>query len=248
MQTGVYQPTISVITICYNAGAHLRLTVASVCTQDYPNIEYIIIDGASTDGSLDTICEYRDRISKIVSEKDKGIYDAMNKGLHLATGEYICYMNAGDTFYSPDTLSKAFGSIGTTRPDVIYGQTDIVDSQFRFVRHRRLEAPHKLTYKSFKHGMVVCHQSFYARRALAPDFDLSYRFSADVDWCIKILKRSKHNHYTGLTLTNYLEEGATTKNRMKSLKERYAIMSKHYGMIQTFFLHLYFVVRSFWRK
>lgn len=244
MQPTSPHPSISVITICYNAGALLLHTVESVCSQSYPHIEYIVIDGASSDGSLDTIAAYRDRIHQLISEPDKGIYDAMNKGLMLATGDYVCFMNAGDAFASSDTLSLALSHISTPYPHVIYGETDIVDGAYRFVRHRRLHAPERLTAGSFKYGMIVCHQSFYALRSIAPKYDTRYRFSADVDWCIKILKLSKHTHNTHTILTHYLEEGATTHNHRASLKERFCIMAKHYGWLQTSLLHLYFVIRS----
>lgn len=248
MQTTYTLPSISVITICYNAGVLLRPTVASVCDQTYPHVEYIVIDGASSDGSLETIADYRPCITTLLSEKDKGIYDAMNKGLALATGDYVCFMNAGDTFASPDTLSQALGVLRSPLPGVVYGETDIVDEDFRFVRHRRLRAPEHLKFNSFKHGMVVCHQSFYALRSLAPMYDTGYRFSADVDWCLRILKQSTHNHNTHLVLTHYMEEGATTRNHHASLKERFRIMSRHYGFLQTCLLHIYFVVRSIlWR-
>lgn len=236
-------PTISVITICYNAGHALRHTVASVCSQTYPHVEYIVVDGVSTDRSLETINDYYPLISRIISEPDNGIYDAMNKGLSIASGDYVCFMNAGDSFASRDTLSDALGGITGELPDIIYGETDIVDSEYRYVRHRRLRAPEQLKYESFRHGMVVCHQSFYARRSIAPLYDTQYQFSADVDWCLHILRRAQHIHNTHLTLTHYLEEGTTTRNHCASLRERFRIMRRHYGFIPTLTSHIYFGLR-----
>lgn len=238
------KPTISIITVCYNAAKELAKTIRSVKEQTYPHIQYIVVDGASKDDTPKVLDQHRQGIDIIVSEPDKGIYDAMNKGMMLATGAYLCFMNAGDTFHRSDTLENVFAQIRDALPGVIYGDTDIVDDTGQFVRKRRLSPPETLTAESFRKGMLVCHQSFYARRDLAPLYDLSYRLSADVDWCIKILRSSPHNHNTHLTLTDYLSEGATTKNHRASLKERFKIMRKHYGLLSTLRWHLYFVWRA----
>lgn len=242
------KPTISIITVCYNAAKELEKTICSVKEQTYPHIQYIVVDGASKDTTPQLLERYKTDIDIIRSEPDRGIYDAMNKGIDLATGDYLCFMNAGDLFHSADTLAKVFDQIGTDRPGVIFGDTDIVDDEGRFIRKRRLSPPERLTADSFRKGMLVCHQSFYARRDLAPHYDLAYRLSADVDWCIKILRRSPYNHNTHLTLTNYLSEGATSKNHRASLKERFAIMRKHYGLTSTLWWHLYFVCRAVFVK
>lgn len=238
------KPSISVITICYNAEKELRSTLQSVAEQDYPFIQYIVIDGASTDSSHLLFEEYCDHIDLLVSEKDKGIYDAMNKGLQVASSDYLCFMNAGDTFHSPHTLSLAFEGIAAPLPDIIYGETDIVDEERHLLRHRRLKVPNKLKYDSFKRGMVVCHQSFYPKRSLAPLYDLTYHYSSDFDWCLNILKKSSHTYNTGIVLTDYLSEGATTRHHRESLRERYKIMCHHYGHFSTLIAHVYFIIRA----
>ena len=101
-------PKISVVTVCYNAVETIEKTILSVINKTYQNIEYIIIDGASTDGTVDIINRYRDKIAYFVSEPDKGIYDAMNKGINAATGDWISFMNAGDTFYCNKTIHRLF--------------------------------------------------------------------------------------------------------------------------------------------
>ena len=240
-----YEPTFSIITVTYNAALTLERTIQSVMAQTYHRREYIIIDGASKDGTKDIIRPYRDQITKLVSEPDKGLYDAMNKGLALATGDYVCFLNAGDELHEDDTLEKMVRSLDEAKalPDVIYGDTQLVDLDGRFVRMRRLSPPEKLTWKSFKNGMLVCHQAFFAKRALAEPYDLSYRFSSDFDWCIRIMKKSKSLHNTHLTLIDYLEEGMTTRNHKASLWERFHIMVKHYGWVNTVLHHAWFVVR-----
>lgn len=245
-----YSPTFSVITVTFNAADTLETTIQSVIAQTYHQVEYLIIDGASKDGTLDIIESYKDRVSKVVSEPDKGLYDAMNKGLALATGDYVCFLNAGDTFHEDDTLEKMVHALhtATSLPDVLYGETAIVDKDGHFKRMRRLSAPEKLTWKSFKHGMLVCHQAFFAKRVLAEPYDLKYRFSSDFDWCVRVMKRSKSLFNTHLTLIDYLEEGMTTKNHKASLKERFWIMSKHYGFFPTVLYHLWFVLRALIKK
>ena len=239
------KPLFSIITICYNAEATLEKTIQSVLAQTYPNVEYIVVDGASKDNTLAIINRYRPQLSKVVSEPDKGLYDAMNKGIGLATGDYLCFLNAGDTFFSASTLQEMVATLPADKqPDVIYGETALVDAEGQFVRMRRLQAPEVLTWRSFRQGMLVCHQAFFARRELVPLYDLQYRFSADFDWCIRIMKQSRLLHNTHLTLVNYLDEGLTTRNQKASLKERFRIMVKHYGLFSTLLHHLWFVFRA----
>lgn len=243
-------PKFSVITICYNAQATLEDTIQSVIAQTYHHVEYIIVDGASKDRTLSIINRYRDRITTVVSEPDKGLYDAMNKGLRLATGDYVCFLNAGDSFHEDDTLQQMVHTLRelTELPDVLYGETALVDAEGHFVRMRRLQAPEHLTWHSFRQGMLVCHQAFFAKRTLAEPYDLRYRFSADFDWCIRIMKKSKVLHNTHLTLIDYLEEGMTTRNHKASLHERFRIMAKHYGWLSTVAHHVWFVVRAVVKK
>ena len=224
-------------------------TIQSVITQTYKGVEYIIIDGGSKDGTLDIINRYKTHIHTVISEPDKGLYDAMNKGIRVATGDYICFLNAGDALHEDDTLLLMVHSItGEVLPDVLYGETQLVDEEGHFVRMRRLSAPEQLTWKSFQKGMLVCHQAFFARRELAEPYDLHYRFSADFDWCIRIMKKSRILHNTHLTLIDYLNEGMTTRNHKASLKERFHIMCKHYGYISTVLHHIGFVFRLLYRK
>ena len=242
-------PTFSVITVCYNAEATIEDTIQSVISQTYHHVEYIIIDGASKDHTMDIVNRYRDRIAIVVSEPDKGIYDAMNKGISLATGDYLCFLNAGDSFHEDDTLQLAAHSIREALlPDVIYGETALVDHEGHFLRMRRLSAPDTLTWKSFRMGMLVCHQAFFAKRELAEPYDLRYHFSADFDWCIKVMKKSKLLHNTHLTLIDYLSEGLTTRNHKASLLERFRIMTCHYGWVSTVIYHLWFVLRLLLKK
>ena len=243
-------PKFSIITVTYNAEKVLEDTIQSVIFQTYRNVEYIIVDGASKDHTLEIVNKYHERINKVISEPDKGLYDAMNKGIQLATGDYLCFLNAGDKFHDSETLQKIVHTLkGQELPDVIYGETAIVDEEGHFLHMRRLSTPAHLNWKSFKQGMLVCHQAFFVNRELAINhlYDLQYRFSADFDWCIRIMKKAKCLHNTRLTLIDYLNEGMTTKNHKASLKERFCIMAKHYGLISTILHHGWFVIRLFYK-
>ena len=244
-----FHPKFSLITVTYNAGAVLEDTIQSIITQTYKNVEYILIDGASTDNTMRIIERYRDHIHTVVSEPDQGLYDAMNKGLSLATGDYVCFLNAGDCLHEDDTLLGMVHSVAASHeapcpPDVLYGDTALVDSEGHFLRMRRLTPPEHLTWKSFRHGMLVCHQAFFARRTIAPQYDLRYRFSADFDWCIRVMKQARYLHNTHLTLVDYLDEGLTTRNHRASLIERFHIMCRHYGTVPTVMRHLWFALRT----
>ena len=242
-------PKFSIITVTYNAGKVLEDTIQSVITQTYKNVEYILVDGGSTDNTLSIINQYRSMIQQVISEPDRGLYDAMNKGIKMATGDYICFLNAGDAFHEDDTLQQMVHSLTENAlPDVLYGETAIVDEEGHFLRMRRLSAPEHLTWKSFQHGMLVCHQAFFARRDRVEPYDLRYRFSADFDWCIRVMKKAHVLHNAHLVVIDYLDEGLTTANRRASLLERFRIMCRHYGVLSTVLHHAWFVVRLLLKK
>ena len=254
---------ITYVTITYNAASVLQRTLDSILCQDYSEIVHLIIDGASTDTTLQLVDDYIERSNasggghrvQVTSEPDKGIYDAMNKGLRSIEGDYVCFLNAGDFLPASDTVSKIVGKVEScgSQPAVLYGDTDIVDSEGRFLHHRRLSPPEQLSWKSFRQGMLVCHQAFYARTdfAIATPYDLQYRYSADVDWCIRVMKAAAKESVPMLNLkmvvANYTEEGQTTLHHRESLWERYRVMERHYGRVQTFLLHCWFVVRSLFK-
>ena len=254
----------SVVTCTYNAEAVLQRTLDSVMKQTYCNLEHLIIDGVSKDKTLALVKAYQHKNDVgesahdivVFSEPDKGLYDAMNKGIDRATGDYLIFLNAGDVFPSAETLEFVEGCVGEgeTLPGVLYGDTDIVNMEGRFLRHRRLSPPVRLSWRSFKWGMLVCHQSFYARTDIAKQihYNLEYRYSADVDWCIRRMKEAKRRHLprrnVNAVITNYLDGGMSIQNHRASLKERFQVMRSHYGLLTTLFVHAWFVVRSLFKK
>lgn len=241
-------PKFSIITVTYNAGQVLEDTIQSVISQTYRHVEYIIVDGASKDNTQTIINKYRERIHKVVSEPDKGLYDAMNKGISLATGDYLCFLNAGDSFHEDDTLQQMVHSIsGNELPDVLYGETAIVDKTDIFYVCRRLSAPNVLTGKAQTRNAGM-PSGFFAKHTLIEPYDLNYRFSADFDWCIRIMKKARTLHNTHLTVIDYLDEGMTTRNQKASLKERFRIMCQHYGVMSTVAHHAWFIIRAISKK
>ena len=254
----------TVITITYNAERVVGRTLQSVLRQTYEGVEHLIVDGQSADATVALALKYKaesdaaDNHHKVIvrSEPDHGIYDAMNKGLTQASGDYVVFMNAGDFFPEDNTLEQLAHNCRLNQtptdelPAVLYGDTDIVDNQGNYLRPRALAAPLKLSWRSFRQGMLVCHQAFYARTDIAKNqqYDTRYRHSADVDWCIRIMKEGERMGLTlfnsGLVAACYTEEGDTTRHHFASLIERFRIMCHHYGTLQAILMHGWFVVRA----
>lgn len=244
-----HKPLISIITITYNAAGELAPTMKSVKEQSFTDYEHLIIDGASKDNTLDIARTLGGKSLRILSEPDKGLYDAMNKGLKMAKGSYVLFLNAGDSFHSADTLA-AYGREAAKGADIIYANTVIVDKERHITGPRHLSAPRILSFNSFSKGMLVCHQAFMVKKELAPRYDLNYRFSADYDWTVKCLKRTKPGKCVNLNTVaiDYLSDGLTDKNKLKSLRERFKIMCTHYGTLPTIFNHIKFIFRAAKRK
>jgi len=242
-------PVFSIITVTYNAELVFSRTISSVYHQTYKNIELIVIDGKSNDLTLDLIDFYDDKIDYWISEPDKGLYDAMNKGIKAATGDYVWFLNAGDVL-KDENIVEEIARIAEENniPDIIYGETDLVDKYGKIIAERRLKTPEQLTWKNFKMGMLVCHQAFIVKREIAQEYDLQYRFSADFDWCIRCMKKAGSIVNSKIRLIDYQYEGTTTANRKASLKERYKIMCKYYGTIPTQLRHLWFAIRFYFAK
>jgi len=220
-------PKVSIITVVYNDVSGLEYTIRSVMKQTYAELEYIIVDGLSTDGTLDVIDQYREEVSILLSEKDNGIYDAMNKGLAAATGDYVLFLNSGDELYEDMTLEKVFSS--AENADIYYGETKLIDEERNILGDRRHRIPKRFDWKSFRYGMNICHQAIYVKRSIAEPYDLQYQLSADIDWVIRAAKKANKIVNVNQYVAKYLVGGMTQKRHRQSLKERYAIFKKYYG-------------------
>ena len=240
-------PLISIITVVFNHKDLLERTISSVGRQTYKNIEYVVIDGGSTDGTCDVIRKYESEIAYWVSEPDKGLYDAMNKGMRAATGNYVWFINAGDEIYQSGTLEQLIQQ-SSGAADVYYGETELIDpSGFPLGVRSRLTThalPETLTWMDMSKGMAVCHQSFMARKEIAPYFDPKYPYCADVDWIIKSLKNSREVVNTHMILSKFLVGGFSRRLHSKSLMDRYRILQHHFGVITNIKNHLAIGLRA----
>ncbi len=231
----MFQPKLSVITVVYNDVPAIERTMLSVLNQTYSNIEYILIDGLSTDGTLEIIKKYEGS-TQLVSEKDEGIYDAMNKGLSMVTGDYVLFMNSGDEIYATDTVAKVFATADDA--DIYYGETEMIDSSGQSLGQRRHKAPEIFTWRSFKYGMNVSHQAIYIKRSLTEPYDRKYHLSADIDWIIRSAKKAKKIVKVDSYVAKYLVGGMSKQKHRQSLQERFDIMKRYYGLVPTLFNHL----------
>ena len=213
------KPLISVITINYNDGHKIEDTIKSVVEQDYKLIEYIVVDGGSSDQSLDVIKKYSDKIKIIISEPDNGLYDAMNKGISKATGEWVIFINSGDCFYNLSALSMVF-SVNRNECNVIYG-----DSEIRYNNFTTIKYALKDQRKLWK-GMIYCHQSMLTRRKLLNDNSFeqhSFHISADYNFIYKLAQK-EHFCYCGLLISSIEAGGLSDTRRLKAIMESYKVI------------------------
>lgn len=238
-------PKISIVTVVYNGAYTLEKTIKSITTQTYSNIEYIVVDGGSVDGTVDIIKKHADAISKWISEPDNGIYDAMNKGIKLSTGDYLWFINSGDEIYSPNTLERIFNVNNSPFHGVYYGNTVMIDSEGNEIGERRLSPPSSLTWRGFKNGMLVSHQSFIVSKKIASLYNTEFIFSADFEWCLLALKKADKVINTHQILSRFLDGGITKQNIAAGLKERFKIMTRYFGFLPTLFSHVIIGSRFF---
>ena len=243
-QNQMTYPKVSIITVTYNAAAELRKTLENISRSNYPCFEVIVIDGASSDGTGEVINEFSETIDQWVSEPDKGIYDAMNKGLRYASGEYVWFINAGDKIHRPESITRIFDD-NPQEADIYYGETLIRSESGDVLGLRKKKLPENLTWRSFRRGMVVCHQSILVRREIVPEYNPAYRYAADVEWVLLSLQRARTIVNTHTILSEFVLGGVSTRHRKASLRERYAIMKKYFGIFVTSLAHLGFVFDAF---
>jgi glycosyltransferase involved in cell wall biosynthesis len=240
----MFNPRLSVVTIVYNNVRDIERTMQSVLGQTYTNIEYIVVDGLSNDGTLDIIHKYDSRISKLISEKDNGIYDAMNKGLAAATGDYVMFMNSGDEFYDAGTVAAVFASANDA--DIYYGETEMINDKGESLGQRRHKAPANFTWRDFKYGMSISHQAIYVKRRLAEPYDRKYQLSADIDWIIRAAKKAKTIVNVNRYVAKYLVGGMSKAKHRQSLQERFDIMKRYYGLVPTVLNHFVIAANLGW--
>lgn len=244
----MHHPTISIITVCRNAGRFIERTIESVVSQTYPHIEYIVIDGASTDGTVEIIRRHEAGVSYWSSEPDQSHFDAMNKGLRHCTGDYVLFMNAGDRIRAPDMLERVMQDSGNA--DLIYAQAVYIDEAGNTRPwHKRTPPPEELNKKSFLNGMVICHHCMIVRRAIAPEFRLTpWKVSNDIEWAIRVMDGVKNVHFCDEVFCLYLEGGISNKQRRQALIERFDICRQHFGLWPTILEQIKIAIQAIRRK
>jgi glycosyltransferase involved in cell wall biosynthesis len=235
--------TLTIATVCYNAAEELEKTIQNVASQTYPNIEYIIIDGSSKDNTLEIIKKYENNISSYVSEKDNGIYDAMNKAIKIANesrnSDYILFMNAGDTFVIDTIIEEIFTELyqnfdsKNDFPDLIYGDYTVINQTFsETVKAESLE-------KTWT-GMKFCHQSMLLKTNLAKKQLFSGNYiTSDFEQVYELYKKGISFYYFPKSIANFKTDGLSSKNKIKVRFESKEIVKKHDKSPKTAF--------SFWK-
>ncbi|MGE5426217.1 MAG: glycosyltransferase family 2 protein [Bacillota bacterium] len=213
---------ISIITVCLNSENDISRTILSVINQDFQDFEYIIIDGGSTDKTLEIINRYKSEFNiKLISEPDLGIYDAMNKGSRYSTGKYINFMNAGDAFYDNDVLKKLSVHLNDIN-DIVYGSTIFEYGDFEVLRKPR-------NISDYWKKMPFNHQSSFTRRELllAHPFDIHYRLSADYDFFLQALFNKAVLVNCDAIISRFNNQGLSNKFTLTAIKEYREILKKY---------------------
>lgn len=239
-QSTILAPKVTVVTVTFNAATEIEATIKSVIEQSYPNIEYIIIDGGSSDGTLDIIRRYDKYITYWVSERDGGIYDAMNKGVIRASGDWINFLNCGDTFVSSETVSEVLENIPADA-DIVYGNT--------FYRKDNRQWLHE-TYSlnDLWKSMICCHQSIFAKTHLMKQFPFNteYKISADFDFVYKCYVQGYKLYDTKLTIATHCANGISEKRIIKRMLERWHIVNRQTPKLEFNRFYLDLLRRKIW--
>lgn len=231
---------ISVVTVCYNAATTIEETILSVINQTYSNIEYIVIDGGSSDKTIDIIRKYDDKIAYWISEPDNGIYDAMNKAISLCTGEWINFMNSGDSFHSNDSVSVVADILKqNTDIEVIYGDVNI-----RYDWGEKIYKP--LPLDELKNKMVFSHQSCFVKSKLMKEekFSLKYKIAGDYNFFYHQYMNNKKFMYVPICVANFDGvNGISASRHFLALKEN-AIINQNINKIKwkhSYYTHMLFL-------
>jgi lipopolysaccharide biosynthesis glycosyltransferase len=225
-------PLINIITVAYNAKDDLEKTIRSVICQDYPRINYIVIDGGSKDGTKEMVAKYKDKIDIFISEKDSGIYEAMNKGISKVKEGYLNFLNAGDCFISPRVISDTFRDIGDAY-DIVYGK--IIPGRITAEKKRHSQENLDFTKKNLlrHNSATLCHQAMFTKKEIVPLYDTSYKIKGDLDWYFEIVERNPDLSYyrSDVVVANYIGGGMSEKRYLLDTYELAKLVTKRFGLV-----------------
>jgi glycosyltransferase involved in cell wall biosynthesis len=234
------QPLVSLITVCFNAAEVLETTLKSALNQSFQNFELVIIDGGSTDQTLSIAKQFKDKIGYIVSEKDKGIYDAMNKGVKAAKGKWVYFLNAGDAFYSNSVLSDIFDNAIAEDIQLIYGRIETKNEPTGI----NYTAGKPVTISDFYSGYPICHQATFSQKKLFENigyFNTKFKLAADTEWFFRVFKKHEnHCLYIPNTIAFYDIQGTTYHKRMAGYQEYLNFGKTHFPFLISIKNHLYY--------
>jgi len=230
------KPLISIITVVFNGEKYLEETVVSVLNQTYDNVEYIVIDGGSTDGTVDIIKKYEDKIDYWVSERDGGIYDAMNKGIDIATGKWINFMNVGDSFFDDNVLDVVFAKNNFENIDVIYGNHKVI-----YPNKTRIAKAGDM--RDIWRGSQFCHQSSFISSTLhkSKRYNICNKIGADFEFFYTAYKNGAKFGYIDVVMANYAAGGVSDVKRVESIVERWNVIDKS---IKTNFYYIWLIIKE----
>lgn len=222
MKQNLKYPKVTIITTVFNDKIKIEDTIQSVIEQNYPNLEYIIIDAASTDGTLGVINKYTEKLTKVISESDKNVYDGMNKGINHATGEWINFMNCGDSFHDKDVISRIFSKEQLDKIDVIYG--DCV-ANYGSAGSRRINVNNKLPFWQ----RYICHQSVFARTSFLKEKPFNIRLgpSADYEFLVRLYYNNNNFKYINFPVSIRSGYGYSDINRHLAAKMNLSIIKNY---------------------
>jgi glycosyltransferase involved in cell wall biosynthesis len=226
------KPLFSIITVVYNDVANIENTINSVLSQNFYDYEYIVVDGGSTDGTVNVIRNYSDKIDRFISGPDLNIYDAMNKGIAASSGKFLNFLNSGDEYSSLNLFEMINRCISKYDLDLVYGNSDICDRGGAYLKCLR-SMPFNLFNLLFWGSRVVCHQSVFIRKSIAPNYNIKYSILSDYNWYIEILKNNLKLRYKRIDLSfvSYKLGGKSEKEVVKKVSEKMRIINKHFGFI-----------------
>lgn len=225
---------ISIITVTYNAEEFIAPTLLSVANQSFHDFEYILIDGASDDLTLDIVSNYKEYVDVFISKKDNGIYDAMNTGLRISKGQYVLFLNAGDTFVDDDVLKRISknldGSIRILSGD-FYKIKSLDEKKGVLIRTRAC------TIENLRRDFSACHQAIFMHRSVASDYDLRYRILADYKWVVRAAEKCGSSEISLISepFVKYLDGGISSKNIVQNFRERIMLHLELFGIFQVFY-------------